>query len=43
MAAMKKSFKLQITTVKLILSLIIAVMKMITITLAIYKPRKQLL
>lgn len=43
MAAMKKSFKLQITTVKLILSLIIAVMKMITITLAIYKPMKQLL
>lgn len=43
MAAMKKSFKLQITTVKLILSLIIAVMKMITITLAIYKAMKQLL
>ena len=43
MAAMKKSFKLQITTMKLILSLIIAVMKMITITLAIYKPMKQLL
>ena len=43
MAAMKKSFKLQITTVKLILSLIIAVTKMITITLAIYKPMKQLL